>query len=93
MDIVDNQRNEVIHVYRHAGSIPCCCCCLPSAPQTIEMYSPPGTRLGIVQQEYSMFTPKFVIKDASGESVLYVVAERYAAINPYGEYVFTVCMR
>ncbi len=34
------------------------------------MFSPPGQLAGTVEQEWSMFQPKFVIKNAQGDVVL-----------------------
>ena len=36
----------------------------------IQVHSPPGTIIGTVEQEWSIFYPKFLIKDESGEPIL-----------------------
>lgn len=36
----------------------------------MEVTSPPGTVIGSIQQEWTIFSPKFTIKDASGNAVL-----------------------
>ncbi|KAI9560877.1 hypothetical protein GHT06_011831 [Daphnia sinensis] len=38
--------------------------------ETMEVTAPPGTLIGSIQQEWSILSPKFSIKDASGETVL-----------------------
>jgi hypothetical protein len=36
----------------------------------MEVTSPPGTVVGTVEQEWSIMTPKFSVKDAAGNVVL-----------------------
>lgn len=36
----------------------------------MEVYAPPGTLVGTVEQEWSILTPQFKIKDAVGGTVL-----------------------
>ena len=36
----------------------------------IQVHSPPGTIIGTVEQEWSIFYPKFLIKDENGEPIL-----------------------
>lgn len=36
----------------------------------MEVTAPPGTLVGTVQQEWSLFTPQFSVKDAGGNVVL-----------------------
>lgn len=38
----------------------------------MEVTAPPGTPIGSIQQEWSIFKPKFSVKDASGETVLMI---------------------
>lgn len=67
MKILDVYMNEVIHLYRPLACDSCCCpCCL----QSIEISSPPGNPIGSIHQEWTIFCPKFQIKNAAGETVL-----------------------
>eukprot|EP00092_Neocalanus_flemingeri_P045448 GFUD01050782.1.p1 GENE.GFUD01050782.1~~GFUD01050782.1.p1 ORF type:complete len:228 (+),score=62.49 GFUD01050782.1:104-787(+) len=59
MNIVDNQGQEALHLVRPLT------CCLGE----LEVHSPPGTVIGYVQQEWSFFHPKIMIKDERGEPV------------------------
>jgi len=59
------------------SSITCClvpawCCnlCGDSCLQEMEVYSPPGSLVGSVQQKMTKWTPEFWIKDASGNEIL-----------------------
>ena len=36
----------------------------------MEVTSPPGTLIGSIQQEWSIFKPKFSVKDVTGQTVL-----------------------
>ncbi|KZS02914.1 Phospholipid scramblase 2 [Daphnia magna] len=68
----------------YAAEMSDCCtrqCCGPNRPfdmkivdnhgqETMEVTAPPGTPIGSIQQEWSILSPKFSIKDASGETVL-----------------------
>ncbi|CAH1255775.1 unnamed protein product [Diabrotica balteata] len=67
MKILDNYRNEVIHLHR---PLACDSCCFPCCLQSMEVSSPPGTIVGTVEQEWSIFCPTFAIKNASGDTVL-----------------------
>jgi len=67
MNILNNQMLEVMHLYR---PLRCQSCCFPCCLQELEVQSPPGTIIGTVEQEWSIFHPRFVIKDQSGEPVL-----------------------
>ncbi|KAJ8984515.1 hypothetical protein NQ317_010986, partial [Molorchus minor] len=67
MKILDNYKNEVIHLNR---PLACDSCCFPCCLQSMEVSAPPGTIVGTVEQEWSIFCPTFAIKNASGDTVL-----------------------
>jgi len=67
MNILNNQMQEVLHLVR---PLRCQACCFPCCLQELEVHSPPGTIIGTVEQEWSIFYPKFVIKDERGEPIL-----------------------
>ncbi|XP_017786101.1 PREDICTED: phospholipid scramblase 2 [Nicrophorus vespilloides] len=69
MIIMDNFRNQVMHLHR---PLACDSCCFPCCLQSMEVSSPPGTVIGTVEQEWSIFCPTFAIKNASGDTVLRV---------------------
>ncbi|XP_064455642.1 phospholipid scramblase 1-like [Ornithodoros turicata] len=67
MNIVDNNKMEVIHINRPLRCTSCLCpCCL----QEIEVTSPPGTPIGYVVQDWSILYPNFSIQNAARETVL-----------------------
>ncbi|CAG9816667.1 unnamed protein product [Phaedon cochleariae] len=67
MKILDNYSHEVIHLQR---PLACDSCCFPCCLQSMEVSSPPGTIVGTVEQEWSIFCPTFAIKNSSGDTVL-----------------------
>lgn len=67
MKIMDNHGQEVIHLNR---PLACTDCCFPCCLQNMEVTSPPGTLIGSIQQEWSIFKPKFSVKDVTGQTVL-----------------------
>ena len=67
MKIVDNLGQEVIHLNR---PLACTACCFPCCLQRMDVTSPPGTLIGSIEQEWSILSPKFSIKNATGETVL-----------------------
>ncbi|XP_045527319.1 phospholipid scramblase 1 isoform X2 [Pieris brassicae] len=67
MKIMDNFQNEVIHLNRPLACDSCWC---PCWLQSMEVTSPPGTVIGSIEQEWSIFKPCYVIKNATGEVVL-----------------------
>ncbi|KAK6619408.1 hypothetical protein RUM43_012165 [Polyplax serrata] len=67
MRIMDSYQNEVIHLDRLAR---CDSCCFPCCLQKMEVSAPPGNLIGTVEQEWSLLSPKFNVKDAYGETVL-----------------------
>ncbi|KAL1492986.1 hypothetical protein ABEB36_011136 [Hypothenemus hampei] len=67
MKILDNYRNEVIHLNR---LLACDSCCFPCCLQKMEVSSPPGVLVGTVEQQWSLCCPSFAIKNTSGDTVL-----------------------
>lgn len=67
MKIIDNFGQQVINLHR---PLACQNCCFPCCLQSMEISSPPGTIIGVVEQKWSIFTPKFVVKNASGDEML-----------------------
>ncbi|GFG29964.1 hypothetical protein Cfor_11749 [Coptotermes formosanus] len=65
MKILDNFKNEVIHLNR---PLACDSCWFPCCLQA--MSSPPGTVIGSIEQKWSILTPHFNIKNAAGDVVL-----------------------
>nr|CAD7424155.1 unnamed protein product [Timema monikensis] len=67
MKILDNYKNEVIHLYR---PLACDSCCFPCCLQSMEVTAPPGNVIGSIEQKWSICTPLFTIKNAAGDDVL-----------------------
>lgn len=67
MKIMDNFRNEVIHLNRPLACDSCCC---PCWLQSMEVSSPPGTVIGSIEQEWFICQPRYAIKNAAGDVVL-----------------------
>ncbi|XP_075214938.1 phospholipid scramblase 1 isoform X4 [Lycorma delicatula] len=67
MKILDNYKNHVIHLNR---PLACDSCWFPCCLQSIEVFAPPGCLVGSIQQEWSILTPQFSIKNAAGDSIL-----------------------
>ncbi|KAF5280170.1 hypothetical protein FQR65_LT15033 [Abscondita terminalis] len=67
MKVFDNFGKEVIHMTRpFACQAFCFFCCL----QSMEVFSPPGTPVGVIEQEWSLFSPSYIIKNGDGDVVL-----------------------
>ncbi|XP_011196178.1 phospholipid scramblase 2-like isoform X2 [Zeugodacus cucurbitae] len=64
MKVFDNFRNEVIHMYRPLACSTCCCL------QSMEVSAPTGNVIGTVEQEWSICSPSFRIKNHIGDTVL-----------------------
>ncbi|XP_077296213.1 phospholipid scramblase 1 isoform X3 [Arctopsyche grandis] len=67
MKILDNYRNQVINMHR---PLACESCCFPCCLQSMEISAPPGTVVGTVEQEWSLCSPTFAVKNAAGSTVL-----------------------
>lgn len=67
MRILDHAKNEVVHFRR---DLACDSCWFPCCLQVLEVFSPPGHRIGTVEQTWSLFTPEFDVKNESGQCVL-----------------------
>ncbi|VVC45480.1 Hypothetical protein CINCED_3A000655 [Cinara cedri] len=67
MKILDNFKNEVIHLSR---PLACQSCFFPCCLQRIEVFSPPGCLVGTVEQDWSILTPMFTIRNGANEEVL-----------------------
>ncbi|XP_052860255.1 phospholipid scramblase 2 isoform X2 [Anopheles cruzii] len=65
--ILDTYQNEVLHFNR---PLRCSSCWFPCCLQTMEVTAPPGNVIGYVEQDWSILTPQFSIKDQNGETVL-----------------------
>uniref|UniRef100_A0A2M4AMB1 Phospholipid scramblase n=1 Tax=Anopheles triannulatus TaxID=58253 RepID=A0A2M4AMB1_9DIPT len=67
MKVLDTYQNEVLHFNR---PLRCSSCWFPCCLQTMEVTAPPGNVIGYVEQDWSILTPQFSIKDQNGETVL-----------------------
>uniref|UniRef100_A0A182WKA7 Phospholipid scramblase n=1 Tax=Anopheles minimus TaxID=112268 RepID=A0A182WKA7_9DIPT len=67
MKVLDTFQNEVLHFNR---PLRCSSCWFPCCLQTMEVTAPPGNVIGYVEQDWSILTPQFSIKDQNGETVL-----------------------
>lgn len=67
MKILDNFKTEVIHLNR---PLACDSCWFPCCLQRMDVSSPPGTIIGSIEQEWSILTPQFNIKNSAGDTVL-----------------------
>ena len=67
MKIMDIHKTQVLHLYR---PLRCDSCCFPCCLQTMEVSSPPGQVIGTVEQNWSILSPSFDLKDQSGQTVL-----------------------
>lgn len=66
MIIKDNEEREVIHLNR---PLRCQACCFPCCLQELEVSSPPGTIVGTIEQQWSIY-PRFTVKDQDGNVIL-----------------------
>lgn len=66
MKIVDNFGNQVISLNR---PLACQGCCFPCCLQTMEVSSPPGSIIGTIEQNWSIFYPSYSVKNASGDII------------------------
>ncbi|XP_030372989.1 phospholipid scramblase 1-like [Scaptodrosophila lebanonensis] len=64
--IVDNFQREVIHLSRALACKSCFPCCLES----VEVTAPPGTKIGSIEQEWTLCSHSFKVKDHLGDTVL-----------------------
>ncbi|CAG0898295.1 unnamed protein product [Darwinula stevensoni] len=69
LQVLDHQGREVIHLSRPLN---CDSCWFPCCLQRLDVYSPPGTLIGVVKQEWSILSPKFTIQDAAGNAILLI---------------------
>ncbi|XP_049297256.1 phospholipid scramblase 1-like isoform X5 [Anopheles funestus] len=67
MKVLDTFQNEVLHFNR---PLRCSSCWFPCCLQTMEVTAPPGNVIGYVEQDWSILTPQFSIKDQNGDTVL-----------------------
>ncbi|KAL1465253.1 hypothetical protein WDU94_004837 [Cyamophila willieti] len=67
MKVLDNYKNEVIHFER---PLACSSCWFPCCLQTLNVFSPPGALIGSIEQEWTLLTPQFNIKNGAGDIVL-----------------------
>ena len=69
MKLTDGNQQEVIHFER---PLACSSCCFPCCLQAISVQSPPGSVVGSVEQNWSIWIPKYNIKDETGQTVYYI---------------------
>ena len=67
MRIQDTRGRDVMMFSRRLA---CDSCCFPCSMQRMEITSPPGTVIGYILQEWSLFHPQFRVEDPSGEIVM-----------------------
>ncbi|CAF1560797.1 unnamed protein product [Rotaria magnacalcarata] len=75
MHVVDNQSRELIRVHRELQSCSGCCCFAncENCKQHVTVESPPGHILGTVEQEFSLSSMKYVLKDANDTPMLFIM--------------------
>ncbi|KAF0761308.1 phospholipid scramblase 2-like [Aphis craccivora] len=66
MRILDNYRNEVIHLSK---PLACKSYFLPFYLQIIEVFSPPGCLVGTIEHDWLFLTPFFTVRNAANEEV------------------------
>lgn len=69
MKIMDSYKNTVMHLSR---PLRCSSCWFPCCLQEMEIFSPPGTLIGTIEQNWSLLYPNFSLKNAAGETILKV---------------------
>ena len=69
MKLKDGNDQEIIHFQR---PLACGSCCFPCCLQSLEVESPPGNVIGSVKQKWSIWIPKYNIKDETGKTVYYI---------------------
>ena len=76
LSILDNAKNEVIHMERpfSCSTNICCIWC----PQKLEVQAPPGQIVGYVRQNVSCWNPSFSIQDAEEREVLHMTGSMAA---------------
>lgn len=67
--IVDITKNCVIKLKR---PLRCKVCCFPCCLQRMDVFSPPGILIGTIEQKWSIFKPKFLIKNSMGKIVFHI---------------------
>jgi hypothetical protein len=70
MRIIDHSQREVIHLER---PLRCEACCFPCCLQELDVFAPPGHRIGRIIQEWSCLQPLFRVETASGQKVFQIV--------------------
>uniref|UniRef100_A0A1B6DDL0 Phospholipid scramblase n=1 Tax=Clastoptera arizonana TaxID=38151 RepID=A0A1B6DDL0_9HEMI len=69
MKILDNYKNQIMYFNR---PLACSSCWFPCCLQKLEVFAPVGCLIGSVEQEWSILTPQFSIKNAAGDTVLQI---------------------
>ncbi|XP_065089928.1 phospholipid scramblase 1-like [Ochlerotatus camptorhynchus] len=86
MKLFDNFRNEILHLSR---PFRCESCCFPCCLQAIEVATPQGTPIGIVEQGWSLLRSWFRIRNAAGDTVLTINAP-FCKSNCFGDVKFKI---
>lgn len=69
MQILDNSGREIIHLERPLRCSSCWCpCCL----QEMQVFAPPNNFIGKIEQNWSVCSPSFSMKNASRDTVLQI---------------------
>merc|ERR1719334_1411019 len=83
-DVVLTAGPEVVR-YTRSLTCPSYCCCFPCCLQHIKVYSPGGSLLGTVSQEWSLCAPSFLLSDSMGQPTLRVYREAWCHWCRFGE--------
>lgn len=67
MKILDIYKNQVMHMHR---PLACSSCFFPCCLQSMEVSAPPGNVVGTIEQEWSICTPQFTIRNHLGDPVI-----------------------
>lgn len=89
MKVFDNFQQEVIHLYR---PLACSACCFPCCLQTMDVSAPPGNTIGSIEQEWSICSPSFRIKNHIGDTVLRIEGP-FCTFSLCGDVEFNVSVK
>ena len=89
LSILDNSKNEVIHMTREFTCTSPCFCCW--CKQRMEVQSPPGQVVGYINLNCTCWDPVFSIQDAEDREILTITGSMAAlCCKPYGDIPFQV---
>ncbi|KAG6458826.1 hypothetical protein O3G_MSEX011072 [Manduca sexta] len=85
--VTDSRGSEVMRIHRPYA---CTARVLPCQLQRLEVFAPPGQRIGTIEQQWTVVKPLYLVRNEEGEVVFWIKGP-YVTISCFKDVKFSIC--